>query len=64
MSAEETVFCIPGLRLLILSYYLENKKKERISCKNYIKHKIEDKIDTIIYYCIQKLYDYRISTIR
>ena len=62
MSAEETVFCIPGLRLLILSYYLENKK--RISCKNYIKHKIEDKIDTIIYYCIQKLYDYRISTIR
>jgi hypothetical protein len=65
MSAEETVFCIPGLRLLILSYFLENKKEnKRVTCKNYIKQKIENKFDTIIFYFIQKLYGNRISIIR
>ena len=63
MSAEESVFCIPGLRLIILSYYLEEKKekKERITCRKFIYTKIQNKIDKLIYCIIFKLYGYRFA---
>ena len=46
MNAEETVFSIPGLRLLILSYYLKHPdEKERISFLKKVKIKMYNKIN-------------------
>ena len=63
MSAEETVFCIPGLRLIILSYYLENKiiQENNTTCIQYFNNKIGNIIDNIIYYVIYKIYGYGIT---
>ena len=63
MSAEETVFCIPGLRLIILSYYLENKiiQKNNTTCIQYFNNKIGNIIDNIIYYVIYKIYGHGIT---
>ena len=55
--SQEKVFSIPELRLYILSYYLEKSKKKKIkrSFYKFIKNRINDKIDNIIYYIVIKL---------
>ena len=62
--AEEKVFSIPELRLIILSYYLKHpEEKEKLTCyqkfKNNIalkKEMINDKFNEIIYHFILKIH--------
>ena len=62
--AEEKVFTIPELRLIILSYYLKHpEEKEKITCYQKFKEKIDlkkeilnDKLNSIIYKIILKIH--------
>lgn len=51
MSAEETVFSIPELRIYILSYYLDKIKEKHTSltCRERIQYKIDNNNCNCIY---------------
>ena len=66
MSAEERVFTIPGLRLIILEYYLDKtirKVEEKPNCFSSIKSNISNLVDGVLFYLLIK-YGVRFSLIR
>jgi len=62
--AEEKVFSIPDLRLVILSYYLKHPdEKDKLTCYqkfvenlNYKKEKINEKFNHLIYTLILRIH--------
>ncbi len=57
MSAEETVFSIPELRLYILQYSIEDHKMERSEgcvkkCRKKINHTLESCLFNIVCCCL------------
>lgn len=66
MSAEERVFSIPGLRFIILEYYLDKtikKIQDKPNCISSIKSNISNFVDSILFYLLIK-YGLRFSVIR
>tara|TARA_B100000674_G_scaffold424782_1_gene378109 strand:- start:448 stop:666 length:219 start_codon:yes stop_codon:yes gene_type:complete len=50
MSAEETVFSIPDLRLYILQFAIEDREMERNnSCLTKCKEKIDERMEPFLY---------------
>jgi hypothetical protein len=57
MNAEEKVFTIPGLRLLILSFYLPHPdEKGTIKCYQKFKNNINNKFNYCIMYIFLRFY--------
>lgn len=66
MSVEERVFSIPGLRLMILEYYLDKtikKIEDKTNCLSSIKSNVSNFVDSILLYILIKV-GLRFSVIR
>lgn len=66
MSVEERVFSIPGLRLMILEYYLDKtikKIEDKPNCLSSIKSNISNLVDGVLLYILIKV-GLRFSVIR